>query len=342
MTTIHSEPDTEPAATAVQTDSARAVPSFPLRVAGLGAALPRQRVTNHDLAQHLDTSHEWIVARTGISARRVSSGADSTVALASAAGRQALAAAGVTGDRVDLVIVATSTPDSACPSTAARVAAELQLRGTGFDLNGACSGFVQAFHTAAALLADPAINVVLVIGAERYLSIIDPADRGTAILFGDGAGAAVLVGGTAAPGVPGVLATDMGGDTTGVSVIEVPPGQPYLTMDGPDLFRRATRALVASATATLDRAGSTSADVDLYVPHQANARIVSAAACRLGIPDHKVVLDMAERANTSAASIPLALKAAQRSGALRPGMRVLVSGVGAGLSWSTLYLQWGQ
>ena len=147
----------------------------------------------------------------------------------------------------------------------------------------------------------------LVIGAERYTSIIDPDDRGTAILFGDGAGAAVITRDPAdvgAPGAPGVLATDMGGDTTGVGVIEVPPGERYLTMDGPELFRRATRGLVASAIAALGRAGATAADVDLYVPHQANARIVTAAAGRLAIPDDKVVFDMAERANTSAASIP--------------------------------------
>lgn len=331
-----SDTDTSP-------DLYRAVPCFALRVAGLGAAVPERRVSNDDLAQRLDTSDEWIVARTGIRARRVAGAGESTVALASEAGRRAIAAAGLDAARVDLVLVATSTPDSACPSTAARVAAELGLRASGYDVNGACTGFVHAFHAAAALLADPSISVALVIGAERYTSIIDPDDRGTAILFGDGAGAAVITRDPAdvgAPGAPGVLATDMGGDTTGVGVIEVPPGERYLTMDGPELFRRATRGLVASAIAALGRAGATAADVDLYVPHQANARIVTAAAGRLAIPDDKVVFDMAERANTSAASIPLALEAAERSGALRPGMRVLVSGIGAGLSWSTLFLKW--
>lgn len=332
--------DAEPTASTRHPHPGGAVPCFPLRVAGLGAAVPDQRVTNDDLAEHLETSDEWISARTGIRARRVAGAGETTVTLASEAGRRALAASGVVNDQVDLVLVATSTPDSACPATAARVGAQLGLRASGFDVNGACSGFVHAFHTAAALLADPSIAVALVIGAERYLSIIDPDDRGTAILFGDGAGAAVLTRGTADPGAPGVLATDMGGDSTGLGVIEVPPGQQYLTMDGPELFRRAIRGLVASATTTLARAGATGADVDLYVPHQANARIVTAAAGRLGIPEKKVVLDMAERANTSAASIPLALERAERSGTLRPGMRVLVSGIGAGLSWSTLYLRW--
>ncbi len=322
--------------------SDRVVPCFGLRVVGLGAAVPRQRVTNHDLAQRLDTSDGWIVARTGIHARRIAGLGESTVALACEAARRALSDASLAAGDVDLVLVATSTPDSACPSTASRVAAELGLRASGFDINGACTGFVHAFHTGAALLADPSIGTVLVIGAERYSSIIDPNDRGTAILFGDGAGAAVLTRAAPTPGGPGVLATDLGGDPTGVPVIEVVPGSRYLTMDGPELFRRATRGLVASAHAALGRAGATGADVDLYVPHQANARIVTAAASRLGIAETNVIFDMAERANTSAASIPLALEAAQRSGQLKPGMRVLISGVGAGLAWSTMYLRWDQ
>lgn len=320
--------------------SDRVVPCFGLRVVGLGAAVPRQRVTNHDLAQQLDTSDDWIVARTGIHARRIAGLGESTVGLACEAARRALANASLAPEDIDLVLVATSTPDSACPSTASRVAAELGLRASGFDINGACTGFVHAFHTGAALLVDPSIRTVLVIGAERYSSIIDPDDRGTAILFGDGAGAAVIARAAATPGGPGVLATDVGGDPSGVSVIEVVPGSPYVTMDGPELFRRATRGLVASAHAALGRAGATGADVDLYVPHQANARIVTAAASRLGIAETNVVFDMAERANTSAASIPLALEAAQRSGQLKPGMRVLISGVGAGLAWSTMYLRW--
>ncbi len=330
-----------PAGRPIGSELDRVTPLFPIRVAGLGAAIPRRRVSNDDLAARLDTSDEWISARTGIRARRVAVEGESTVALASEAGARALAAAGITADQVDLVLVATSTPDSSCPSTSARVSAQLGLRGSGFDINGACTGFVHALHTASALLADPSLHVALVIGAERYLSIIDPDDRGTAILFGDGAGAAVLTSDLAFAGGPGILATDMGGDPTGVPVIEVPPGQRFLAMDGPELFRRATRALVSSGQAALGRVGATGADVDLYVPHQANARIVRAAAGRLDIPDDRVVFDMAERANTSAASIPLALEAVHRSGALRPGMRVLVSGVGAGLSWSTLYLRWG-
>ncbi|MGI8756309.1 MAG: beta-ketoacyl-ACP synthase III [Acidimicrobiales bacterium] len=318
----------------------RAVPTFGLRVAGLGAAVPRRRVSNHDLADRLDTSDDWVVARTGIHARRVADADESTVALACEAAEQAIADAGIEAADIDLVIVATSTPDSACPSTSARVSAALGLRASGFDVNGACSGFVHALHAASALLGDPSLGTALVIGAERYTSIIDPDDRGTAILFGDGAGAAVVTRTPPRAGGPGILATDMGGDPTGVAVIEVVPGTPYLAMDGPELFRRATRGLVASACAALDQVGATGDDVDLYVPHQANARIVTAAARRLGIGEDRVVFDMAERANTSAASIPLALEAAQRSAQLQPGMLVLVSGIGAGLSWSTMFLRW--
>ncbi len=340
-TDVHASPSSRPSpGTSAPAD--RRAPRFGVRALGLGAAVPRRRVSNHDLAEHLDTSDAWIVGRTGIRARRVADADETTTVLAADAGRDALDRAGLTGADVDLVIVATSTPDSACPATSSRVAAELGLRAGGFDLNGACCGFVQALHTASALLGDPALGTALVIGVDRYSSIVDPDDRGTAILFGDGAGAAVLTAGSTRPGAAGILGSDLGGDASGVGIIEVPPGTPFLTMDGPELFRRATRGLVSSASAALGRAGATAAEVDLFVPHQANARIVGAAADRLGIDNHKVILDMAERANTSAASIPLALDAADRAGRLQPGTRVLVSGIGAGLGWATLFIRWGR
>lgn len=317
-----------------------ATPRTPLTVAGLGVSLPEQRVTNDDLAVRLDTTDEWISTRTGIRARRVAGAGESTTALATRAGAAALDAAGLEPHHIGLVVVATSTPDTPCPSTAARVAAELGITGGGFDVNGACTGFVHAFLTAAGLLEGLNAPAALVIGAERYLTLIDPEDRSTAVLFGDGAGALVLATADPAPGGPGILASDLGGDPTGLAVLEVPAGQRHLRMDGPELFRRATRGLVDSATRTLDRAGATGADVDLYVPHQANARIVTATAARLGIEADRVVLDMGERANTSAASIPLALAAAERSGRLLPGMGVLISAIGAGLSWGSIYLRW--
>ncbi|MCU1369955.1 MAG: fabH [Ilumatobacteraceae bacterium] len=315
-------------------------PTFGLRVVGLGGALGRERVTNHELARRLDTSDAWIRDRTGIGARRVAGAGESTTSLACEAARRALDQAGIGGSDVDLVVLATSTPDSPCPSTAARVAAALGLRAPGFDLNSACTGFVHALHVSAALMADPAVATVLVIGADRYTSLLDPDDRNTAILFGDGAGAALVTSAPVEPGGPGILASDLGGDTGALAVVEVPPGREHLVMDGPELFRRATRGLASSGTAALDRAGVVGGDVDLYVPHQANQRIINAAAGRLGIADGRVVSDVEERANTSSASIPLALEAAQRAGRLTPGSLVLLSGIGAGLAWSSLVVRW--
>ena len=333
------DPATTP--TPTPTPTTGTTPIFGLRVLGLGSSVPRDRVTNADLAERLDTDDQWIRDRTGIVARRVAGIGESTLTLAVGAGRQAIADAGLAADDIDLVVVATATPVSPCPSTASRVVAALDLGCGGFDLNGACTGFVHALHTGAALLGDPSLTTILVIGADRFTTLVDPDDRSTAVLFGDGAGA-VVVGSTAPrAGGPGVLGSDVGGDSTGLGVLEVPPGDPWITMDGPELFRRATRGLVASATRALDRAGASGADVDLYVPHQANARIIGAAADRLGLDPAIVVYDLEERANTSAASIPLALAAAHQAGRLRPGMRVLISGIGAGLGWSTLYLRWG-
>lgn len=320
----------------------RSVPRFPMRIAGLGAALPERRVSNQDLAAHLETDDAWIVGRTGIRARRVAGPDESTTSLATTAAADALADAGLPPSAVDLVVVATATPDSACPSTASRVAAALGTRSSGYDVNGACCGFVHALHGAAALLADPALATILVVGADRFTTLVDPTDRSTAVLFGDGAGAAVIRRSEAVPGGSGVLGSDVGGDPTALGVLEQVPGTPFLAMDGPELFRRATRGLVSSAGAAIDRASSHVADVDLFVPHQANARIIGASAERLGIPIDRVVLDVAERANTSAASIPLALQAAQLDSRIPEGAHVLLSGIGAGLGWASLLVRWGR
>lgn len=320
----------------------RHAPRLPARILGLGAALPARRVTNHDLADRLDTTHAWIVGRTGIHARRVAAADETTTTLATRAASAALADAGCAPSRVDLVVVATATPDSTCPSTAARVAAALDLRAGGYDVNAACCGFVHALHGAMALLADTSLSTILVIGADRFTTLTDPADRGTAVLFGDGAGA-VLIGRTPAePGAPGMLGSDLGGDPRSLDVLETRPGDRYLSMDGPELFRRATRGMVASASGALGRAGMTAGDLDLFVPHQANARIIGAAADRLGVERSRVVVDVAEHANTSAASIPLALDAAHHDGRLPDGAHVLLSSVGAGLGWASLLLRWGR
>ncbi|MGN6693575.1 MAG: beta-ketoacyl-ACP synthase 3, partial [Aquihabitans sp.] len=328
--------------TALPTTTAAQTPVFGLRILGLGGVVGRDSVANHDLADRLDTSDTWIRERTGIAARHVAGPDESTTSLAAAAAHQALQRAGLDASAIDLIVVATSTPDSPCPSTAARVAATLGIRAPGFDVNSACTGFANALHVSAGLLVDPTIETVLVIGADRYTVLVDPADRGTAILFGDGAGAAVVAGAPAVPGGPGILTSDLGGDAGALDVVQVPPGRRHLVMDGPELFRRATRGLVRSGSAALERAGATGGDVDLYVPHQANRRIIVAGAERLGIPEDRIVLDVEEHANTSSASIPLALDAARTAGRIRPGSRLLLSGIGAGLSWSSLYLRWGR
>lgn len=317
-------------------------PRFGVRILGLGGAVARQRVSNDDLAQRLDTTDAWVRERTGIAARRIAGPDESTTALACDAARSALHRAHRVAADIDLVIVATSTPDSPCPSTAARVAADLRTGAPGFDLNSACTGFAHALHVGAAMLADPSIATVLVIGADRYSALVDPDDRNTAILFGDGAGAAVIASAPVEPGGPGIVAADLGGDPSAVGVVEIPPGARHLAMDGPELFRRATRGLVASGSAALERAGITGEEVDLYVPHQANQRIIDAAAVRLGIPAARIVSDIEEHANTSSASIPLALAAADQAGRLEPGALVLLSGIGAGLAWSSLLVRWGR
>lgn len=314
-------------------------PIAPIRIRGFGGALPTRRLTNHDLTATLDTSDEWITTRTGIRARHHAE-TETTTSLALDAGRRALSDAGLEPTDLDLIVVATTTPDSVLPSTAARVAAELGTTAGSFDLNGACTGFIHALLSAAAQLTITGSRRALVVGADRLRSLVDPTDRNTAVLFGDGAGAVVIESTDATPDGPGILATHLAGDPSGVDILEITPGRPFLTMDGPELFRRAVRALVDSGRRVLNDTGLRPDDVDLYLPHQANIRIVQAAANRIGIPENRVVYDMAERANTSAASIPLALESVIAEGRLRPGGTLLLSGIGAGLGWGSLLLRW--
>lgn len=301
-----------------------------MRLAGWGTALPDKTVTNADLEGWLDTSDEWIRERTGIAERRVGS---STTELAVAAAREAL-------DRspgpVDLVLVATITPDRTTPATASAVQAALGLdRCAAFDLHAACSGFVYGLVVAHGLLAT-GMRRVLLVGAETLSRITDWDDRETAVLFGDGAGAVVLEAGA---GPDTLLGHHLGGDGTGADLLYADRGA-FLRMDGREVYRRAVRALVESSTAALDQAGHSAADVDLFVPHQANRRIIDAAGDRLGIPTERTALVLERTGNTSAASIPLALADALDAGRLAPGDLVLLSGVGAGLAWGSAVLRW--
>jgi len=323
-------------------------------IAGWGVALPEARLTNADLERRVETTDQWIVERTGIRERRIATPEETTASLAIEAGGAAIKSAGLSPADVELLIIATATPEQPIPHTAAFVGDALGLRCGSFDLNAGCAGFVYELVTGGALLAAGGLGHVLVIGAETLSRIIDPTDRTTCVLFGDAAAALVL---EAAPDDgPGLLAFDLGCDGSLAGLLEVraggsrlptsvetlAAGQQYLQMHGPEVFRRAVRVVVDSANATLARAGVASSSVDWFVPHQANARIIDAAAQRLRIPAERTIVNIDHYGNTSAASIPLALAEAADAGRLHDGDLVLVAGFGAGMTWGSALVRWGR
>lgn len=322
----------------------------PVTIAGLGAYLPERVVTNDDLAAGgLATSDEWIRSRTGIAQRRYAAADQATSDLALEAGKAALADAGMSTDDIGAVIVATTTPDHAVPGTAPLVAAALGTEAGAFDVNAACSGFVYGLRVGAALaVTDDA--PVLVIGAETLSRIVDPTDRGVAILFGDGAGAAVLVpdaAGSVGPFAlgadgrdPSMLWTQTGGTRTPFSADVLDARTHYLTMRGGDVYRNAVTRMTAASNEVLTRAGLTIDDVDLFVGHQANVRILDAVAQRVGVDPARAHLTVDHHGNTSAASVPLALADARDRGRLHPGDTVLLTAFGAGLTWGACLLTW--
>jgi 3-oxoacyl-[acyl-carrier-protein] synthase-3 len=304
------------------------------RITGWGTALPEKVVTNVDLEATLDTTDAWIVERTGIRERRIGG---TTTGLGIDAGRAALAKAGVTGDDVDLVILCTSTPDEAMPASASVIQQELGVRGGAMDLNAACSGFVYGLVVADGLLR-AGLRRVLLIGSETMSRIVDWDDRGTAILFGDGAGAVVIERGDG----PGrVLGFDLGSDGSLRHILRADLGG-TIEMDGPEVFRRAVRVMVDSATAALAAAGVGVDDIALFVPHQANTRIIASAGAKLGIGPERTADILPTTGNTSAASIPLALAEAADSGRLAAGDLVLLIGFGAGMSWASAVIEWAR
>jgi 3-oxoacyl-[acyl-carrier-protein] synthase III len=323
-------------------------------VAGWGIALPEARVTNAELEAQVDTTDAWIVERTGIRERRFVGPGETTASLAIEAGAAAIKQAGISPADIDLLIVATATPEQPIPHTGAFVGEGIGLRCGSFDLGAGCAGFVYELVAGAAMLAFGGFEYVLVIGAETLSHIIDPADRTTRVLFGDGAAALVL--GSGPDDGPGLLAFDLGCDGSVAGLLEIPAGGSrlpttpdtlaeglqYLKMQGPEVFRRAVRTVVDSANAALVRAGVASSDLDWFVPHQANARIIDAAAHRLGIPAEHTVVNIERYGNTSAASIPLALAEAADAGRFRDGDLVLLSGFGAGMTWGSAVLRWGR
>ena len=320
-------------------------------IVGWGTAVPDGRVTNADLEARLDTNDAWIVERTGIRERRVAGPDESTATLATEAAAHAIKRAGLVPTDIDLMIIATVTPEQLIPHTGAFVGDVLGLQCGSFDMNAACAGFVYELVVGSSMLS-MGYNHVLLVGAETLSRIIDPQDRTTTVLFGDGAGAAVLAPTKEAPGL---LAWDLGCDGSAAGLLEVPAGgsrRPtsaatvadrghYLKMAGPEVFRRAIRAVVDSATVTMERAGVGISDVAWFVPHQANGRIIEAAATRLGFGTDRTLVNIDRFGNTSSASIPLALFEAVDDGRVRDGDLVLCSGFGAGMTWASALLRWG-
>ena len=318
------------------------------RITGTGSFLPPKRLTNDMLSAQLardgiETSDQWIVDRTGIKARHFVEGDVACSDLAVQAARRALEAADCDAASIDLIIVATSTPDMVFPSTACIVQQKLGVHGCpAFDVQAVCSGFVYALTLADSMIRTGAARKALVIGAEVFSRILDFKDRGTCVLFGDGAGAVVLE----ASDTPGILATELHADGRHVGILCVPGhvsgghilGDPVLKMDGPAVFKIAVNVLFDVAHSVLAKAGLTDADVDWLIPHQANIRILQSTAKRLKLPIEKLIVTVDQHGNTSAASIPLALDESVRSGKIKPGDTVLLEGVGGGFTWGAVLL----
>ena len=317
------------------------------QIAGCGGYLPERIVTNDELAARLDTSDAWIRQRTGIAERRVAADGELTSDLAVCAARRALQSAGMSGSDLDLIVLATATPDQTFPATASKVQAQLGMkRGAAFDVQAVCSGFIFALAVADNALRLGQARTALVIGAETFSRILDWQDRGTCVLFGDGAGAVVLNAGPAGPTGRGILSTHLHSDGTQHDILYVDGGPSstrsagYLRMEGREVFRQAVHHLSKVVDEALAANGLTGADIDWLVPHQANTRIIDAVGRRLGLPPGKTVVTIERHANTSAASIPLALDEALRDGRIRPGHLVLMEALGGGLTWGASVVRW--
>jgi 3-oxoacyl-[acyl-carrier-protein] synthase-3 len=319
------------------------------RIVGTGSALPERCVDNATLsaelaAQGIDTSDDWIVGRTGIRQRYIAAPDVGSSVLGAQAARAAIAAAGLQAQDIDLIIVATSTPDFIFPSTACLVQKELGIVGCpAFDVQAVCSGFVYGLTVADAMIRSGAAQRALVIGAEVFSRILDWTDRGTCVLFGDGAGAVVL----SASATPGILAARLHADGRHESILRTAGsisrgqviGHPFLTMDGQAVFKLAVSCLDEVARETVAAAGLTVDDIDWLIPHQANVRILQATGRKLGLPSERVVVTVDQHANTSAASVPLALDTAVRDGRVKAGQRVMLQGVGGGFTWGSVLVQ---
>lgn len=315
------------------------------KIAGTGSYLPKKVLTNQELEKRVDTTDEWIVARTGITQRHIAADDELASDLALQASRSAIEAAGIRPQDIGLIIVATTTPDVVFPSTACILQAKLGIRHCpAFDVQAVCSGFIYALATADLYLRAGHCESALVVGAEIYSRILDWSDRGTCVLFGDGAGAVVLRKSEA----PGILSSHLHADGSYHQDLGVPGqvcnggvrGKPFVVMDGGAVFKFAVKALEEVALEALAANHLQKSDIDWLIPHQANIRIIQATAKKLGLPMERVVVTVDRHANTSAASIPLALDLAVRDGRIRAGQRVLLEGVGGGFTWGAVLTQW--
>jgi len=314
------------------------------RIIGTGSCLPRNVVTNADLAQRMDTSDEWIRSRTGIRQRHIAEEDETSSSLAFEASRAAIASAGIAPGDIDLIVLATSTPDYIFPSTACLLQARLGIKGCpAFDVQAVCSGFAYALATADLFIRSGQHRCALVVGAEVFSRILDWNDRGTCVLFGDGAGAVIL----RADAKPGIMASTLHADGSYAGILSVPgnvcggkaTGDPFLRMDGQAVFKFAVRVLDEVARETLGKCGQQVEDIDWLIPHQANLRILEATAKRLGLPREKLIVTVDTHGNTSAASVPLALDAAVRDGRIKPGHKVMLEAVGGGFTWGAALVQ---
>jgi 3-oxoacyl-[acyl-carrier-protein] synthase III len=315
------------------------------RIVGTGSYLPAEVLTNAELAKRVDTSDEWIRSRTGICQRHIAAPDEKTSDLALAAAREALSAAGLAPAEVDMIVLATTTPDMVFPSTACILQDKLGTRnGPAFDVQAVCSGFVYALGLADLMVKSGQARNALVVGAEIYSRILDWHDRGTCVLFGDGAGAVVLAPSTE----PGILSAHLHADGHYRDILAVPgtvahgavSGTPLLTMEGNTVFKFAVKVLAEVAHEALAANGLTTSAIDWLIPHQANIRIMDATAKKLHVPLERMVSTVDRHANTSAASIPLALDLAVRDGRIRPGQHVMLLGVGGGFTWGSVLLKW--
>lgn len=318
-------------------------------IRGVGGYLPTRVLTNDDLAKVVDTSDQWITERTGIKERRIAAEGELTSTMGAIAARRALDDAGLAPEDIDLIILATSTPDQTFPATAVTIQAELGItHGAAFDMQAVCSGFVFALTTADTYMKSGLFKRALVIGAEAFSRILDWQDRSTCVLFGDGAGA-VVVEAQKLNGVAtdrGILATCLRSDGRYRDKLYVDGGPSstgtvgHLRMDGPEVFRHAVTKISEVIGATLDQAGYKPSDIDWFVPHQANRRILDGAARKLGLDKDKIIITLDKHANTSAASIPLALSQGRSDGRIKPGDLVLIEAMGGGFTWGAVLIRW--